>query len=358
MRLRMEREFFETTKRCVSITVADPNDALYSPDVLAKYMGTSEPRFDVVELDTLVLGEVKDRDVIKAWPADVDTGDWLAPAREASTVDSQMYGVPHLMCSEFILSRSRQVLEAKTAGDLVKALKASGGAAPSLVGDAAGSWTLPSLYLDAWRDTYPQRDVANAISATLDMSVIGSLKSTLGQCEATGSNVCITADGKYDDTTKAAEEFGQGQVAATFGYSERLHAALRVAKDPERIGIAPAPFGDGRNLLLFTDAFVVRKGCDDECMAAARNFVKYINSPSTMKWYLFAEECPDKVPPRYLIPATRSAFELPEVKGDRHYASIRGAIEAGAPFPNRGLYAVRKKMRDDILKQLNVSSPP
>ncbi|WP_437589779.1 extracellular solute-binding protein [Sorangium sp. So ce1000] len=352
MRLRMEREFFEKTNRCVSVTLADPDDALYSPDVLAKYMGTAEPHFDVVELDTVVLGEVKDRDVIKAWPADVDTGDWLAPAREASTIDSHIYGVPHLMCSEFILSRNKQVLAAKTAGDLVKALKASGAAAPSLVGDAAGSWTLPGIYLDAWRDTYPQRDVATAMSAPLDMSVIGSLKSALGQCDADGSNMCITAGGQYEDTTKAAEEFGLGQVAATFGYSERLHFALRAAKDPADIGIAPAPFGDGRNLLLFTDAFVVRKGCNDECMAAARHFVDYIDDPATMKWYLFAEECAEKVPPRYLIPATRSAFELPEVKRDRYYPSIRGAVEAGAPFPNRGLYAVRKKMRDDILKQL------
>ncbi|WP_438024638.1 extracellular solute-binding protein [Sorangium sp. So ce233] len=358
----MEREFFEKTNRCVSVTLADPADALYSPEVLARYLGDAEPHFDVVELDTILLGEVKDQGVIKAWPDDIDTTDWLPSAKAASTIGSQVYGVPHLMCSEFIISRDKKILEAATASDLVKALQAPAAAAPSLVGDAAGSWTLPSLYLDAWRDTYPKGDVAAAISTKLDRAVVGHLKRVLGQCDVNGSNPCITPESKYDDKTSAAEELGRAQVAAAFGYSERLHFALRAAKeagkDPESIGIAPAPLGDGNSPLLFTDSFVIRRNCNDQCAAAAREFVSYVNGPDTMKWYLFAEECAEEVPPRYLIPATRSAFELPEVKGDKRYSVIRGAIESGAPFPNHGLYDIRKKMRDEILKQLSFATQP
>jgi hypothetical protein len=73
---------------------------------------------------------------------------------------------------------------------------------------------------------------------------------------------------------------------------------------------------------------------------------------TTRAWYLLAEECTEKLPPRYLIPATRSAFEISEIQCDRHYAVVRAAVEQGAPLPNRGFYERRKKLKERLLAEI------
>lgn len=56
--------------------------------------------------------------------------------------------------------------------------------------------------------------------------------------------------------------------------------------------------------------------------------------------------------PRYLIPATMSAFEGLRVKRDRHYSAIRQDIEKAVPFPNIGVLSRRAAMRDQITAYL------
>lgn len=352
MKSRMETELPARTGYCASVSIADPNDMLYDSGALAAALTAEKPAYDLVEVDTVLLGELVEAKAVRPWEG-VDSSDWLPAARASSTVGGQVWGIPHLMCSEFIIARDPSVLRATSAAALAAALEKLGTPATNLVGNAKGSWTLPGLYLDAWNDTYPGKDPRAAISTSLDPKVVAPLRLFLEQCRSGTDNGCLS--GAYEAPEKEAEAFASGAADALFGYAERLHFVLRSARDPATIGISPAPVGEGAHLLSYTDALVLRAGCDGECAAAAAAFASYLDSTETMKWYLRAEECSTGVPPRYLIPATRSAFEIPEVKSDRLYAMIRPAIESAVPIPNEGLEARRKAMRDELLKELSTS---
>jgi thiamine pyridinylase len=352
MKSRIETEFQAKTDYCASVSIADPNDMLYDSKALTTALTADKPAYDLVEIDTVLLGELVDTKAIRPWEG-VDSKDWLPAARTSSTIGGQVWGIPHLMCSEFIIARDPTVLQATTAAGLAAALQKLNTPAINLVGNAKGSWTLPGLYLDAWSDTYPGEDPRDGISTSLDAKVIAPLKLFLDQCKSAADNGCLS--GAYEAQEKDVEAFTSGSADALFGYSERLHFVLRSAKDIATIGISPAPAGEGARLLSYTDALVLRTRCDGECAAAATAFASYLDSTETMKWYLRAEECSTRVPARYLIPATRSAFEIPEIKSDRLYAMIRRAIELAVPMPNKGLEAQRKVMRDQLLKELSTS---
>jgi thiamine pyridinylase len=355
MKSRFETEFRIGTGYCANVSIADPvstanpNGILYDSKALASALTANAPAYDIVEVDTVLLGELVESKSIKAWDG-VDPADWWPAARSSSTIDGQIWGVPHLMCSEFVIARDPTVLNANTSTALAAALQKLGTPAPNLVGNAKGSWTLPGLYLDAWIDTYPNKDPRNGISTTLDPKVVSPLKVFLDQCKTNTGNGCLS--GVYKEKNKDAEAFASGSADALFGYSERLHFVLRAAKDASAIGISPAPAGDGARLLVYTDSLVLRKGCDGECAAAGKAFASYLDSATTMKWYLGAEECSTKVPSRYLIPATRSAFDIAEVKSDRLYTMIRPHIETAIPMPNKGLELQREAMRDKLLVEL------
>lgn len=352
MKSRFETEFRSHTGYCANVSIADPNDMLYDSTALSAALGAEKPAYDVVEIDTVLLGELVESKAIRPWDS-ADAADWWPAARTSSTIGGQVWGIPHLMCSEFIIARDPAVLRATTSTALATALQKLGTPATNLVGNAKGSWTLPGLYLDAWNDTYPDKDPRSGISTTLDPTVVSPLKVFIDQCKSGSDNGCLS--GAYEAQEKDVEAFASGAADALFGYSERLHFVLRAVKDGSTIGISPAPTGNGARLLTYTDALVLRKGCDGECAAAGKAFASYIDSVETMKWYLGAEECSTKVPPRYLIPATRSAFEIPAIKSDKFYAVIRPAIESATPIPNKGLEGQRKAMRDNLLKELSPS---
>ena len=348
MQTRMEREFRQQTGHCLSVTIADPQFALYEPETLASYLRGPDAPFDVVEIDTVILGELVDLGVLRSW-SEVEVSRYFPTAIAASQVAGRPYGIPHLMCSEFVISRNKDILSAGSAAALAAALAAVPTRNRRLSGDAAGSWTLPGLYLDAWNDTFPEQPVQ--ISKSAEKSVVASLGSVLAHCGG-NPNRCLENGGIYDDTTKAAEELGKGETAAMFSYSEQLHYVLRSATDPSAISMVPAPLGEGQSVLTYTDALVLRNGCNSDCEQQALKFADYLNSQATMKWYLLAEECPGEVPPRYLIPATQDAFDIPAIAKDRHYQSIRAALDGATMMPTSGLAGARKALRDDILQKL------
>ena len=109
--------------------------------------------------------------------------------------------------------------------------------------------------------------------------------------------------------------FAAGKTAAMFGYSERLFLIRRSAPQ-DHFHFSSAPIGNGNHPLLFTDAFVLRKDCDQRCEAAARAFAEYMNSARTHEWILMSSDAAKPTAPRYLLPATLSAFKAAEVRRD------------------------------------------
>ena len=56
--------------------------------------------------------------------------------------------------------------------------------------------------------------------------------------------------------------------------------------------------------------------------------------------------------PRYLLPATLSAFDAPEVRRDALYRQLAQEIKDSDPFPNFWIYKVHGDMRKKLMESL------
>jgi thiamine pyridinylase len=217
-------------------------------------------------------------------------------------------------------------------------------------GNLLGSWNLPAIYLDAWADTNGVAGLAKAVSAQLDPKVVTSIKAFAAQCSRDNGNPCL--NGAFDnDADLAAMEFATGGADSTFGYSERLHLIRKKAPN-DTFYISSAPLGPGSRPVVFVDALVLRGDCDAGCHLAAQRFAEYLNGPTTKEWILMSRDAGDQATPRYLVPATLSAYRTQALRNDPLFQSIKNQLQDAAPYPQSGLNAVRKQMRDEILKSL------
>jgi thiamine pyridinylase len=222
-----------------------------------------------------------------------------------------------------------------------------------------GSWNLPSLYLDAWADANGLEGVRSAVTtSSYDPEVLQSLRAFAGTCDSSGSNPCV--DGTYDLEENAdlpARLFAENKVDATAGYSERLHAILKslpAGESPSAIKISSAPLAEGSRTILFTDSYFLGVRCTDECEQAALAFVQYMSQASTYEWILMSEDAPEgSRVPRYLLPAALDVYEAPRLRADPFYPTLGEETRNGGPFPNSGLYGIRKQMRDTLQEELN-----
>lgn len=315
--------------------------------------------YHLVEVDTLLLGDIHERQLIAEW-ADIDTGDWHDAGRDAVTIDGQILGVPRLLCGHFIMSRDPSLTSAATVDELIAGLDALGADKQKLSGNFLGSWNSAALYVDAWVDTYPQAPIAEVFAEqsgmiALDEGVMQDLEDLGETCSFSGENWCM--DGTYyndPDPNRAASELGRGEVHATFGYSERLHYIVKEGQQAgvpvDDITIASMPMGMGSRPVLFADAFVMRKGCDGACQEAALAFVHYMNDAETQEAIMLSRDSGEDLVPRYLLPATKSALTDTELASDPFYIAIREQIEGGKAYPNQGFYTSKDPVRCELLR--------
>ena len=107
--------------------------------------------------------------------------------------------------------------------------------------------------------------------------------------------------------------------------------------------------GEGNHPLAFTDVLVVRNDAPPALVAVAR-FGKYLTAVPTYTWMHNAEEAPKSLRiPRYLSPATRSAYRTSPMKNDPLMQEIYAVMKRAHIFPQSGLLDTRKAMRDAIL---------
>ena len=107
----------------------------------------------------------------------------------------------------------------------------------------------------------------SVLSIHLDPAAVRNLKAFAKECLIGDRNPCVNGD--YDDPDVPTAAFAAGKTAAMFGYSERLFLIRRSAPQ-DHFHFSSAPIGNGNHPLLFTDAFVLRKDCDQRCEAAVR----------------------------------------------------------------------------------------
>lgn len=233
---------------------------------------------------------------------------------------------------------------------LLAALDSANPKIQNVSGVLVGSWNLPALYLDAWADTYGPQKVESAISTDLDKTVVQSFKLFSKECETEGKNPCL--DGTFEDNDLSAKLFADGKADAFFGYSERLNFIIKQGVDTNKVKISSAPLGEGKRPLLFVDVFVLNKNYDAACQDIAGKFAAYMNTPQTHEWILMSLDAGSAATPRYLLPATISAYKAPKVRRDKYVKVLKTEIENGVAYPSSNFPVKRKEMRDKLLEQL------
>lgn len=350
---RIEREF-ETTNPTVDLRLRalNKNDDFYDKEQLKSWLSSEsgENGYDVIEVDGLLLGDLISDNLIKEWSNSLNIKDWHQAGYQAVRRDGKIYGVPHLLCGHFIFSRSRSIAKAKSVERLLQALAKADPQIPNVIADLDGSWNLPAIYLDAWVDTHSPDNVTSALTPTLDSTVMPRFKLFSRECAIDNKNPCV--DGTFHDNDLGAQRFAAKQADAFLGYSERLNIILRSGGTSNEIYLSSAPLGSRKTPLLFVDAFVMRRACNDKCQEAARRFADYMNSPETFEWYLMSRDSTNAAIPRYLLPATKSAFKTPLVKQDPFFKQLKRQIKGGIAYPNNGFPAVRREMKTAIQTQL------
>ncbi|WP_434389981.1 extracellular solute-binding protein [Melittangium boletus] len=355
---RIEAEF-ERAHPEVDLVVNPPcfQDDLYEPAQLAASLrGEGACPYEMVEVDTSLLGELVATGAVRSWSALPEGPEWQPAGLTAVRVEGQLYGVPHWQCAHYVHSRSDTVSAARTVDELLAALEGLGTPQTNLAGNLLGSWNLPSLYLDAWTDTHGPSGVQSAVTtARYDTDVLAGMNRLARACDAQGQNPCL--DGTYDDDIDLPEKrLARGEADASLGFSERLHVVLKnlpAGAPASALRLAPAPLGQGNQPLLFTDAFTLSARCTGACEQAARDFVAYMTRASTYQWMVLSEDAPaEGRVPRYLMPANRAVYALPAVAADAFYPVIGAASATGGAFPNTGLYGIRKQMRDHLRQAL------
>jgi thiamine pyridinylase len=354
----IERDF-EEKNRTIDLVVRDfqkanATDLAYDYDsAIAALRGDGDDTQDLVEIDTMVLGQLRRSGVIS--PFSVDAA-FLEFAVQATTIDGVAYGVPHWTCGYFVISEA-DVRAAATRDALLHLLRALNTSRVDLVGDLDGSWDAVMVYLDALHDRDVSKDMLAALTAdTIDADVAADLRAVGAACSRDGASVCADADA-------AVKVFASGDADALVGYSERLHPILTTANakvERDRLHIASATLGAGDHPILFTDALVLAKSCanDPVCAEAARRFAEYYVSDIVFESVLLARDADPDAVPRYLLPSTSSAFEYGDVRADRLYQELHGETRHAAAFPNDGVPQARTKgaIRKHVQRALGVDT--
>jgi thiamine pyridinylase len=354
---RIQREFAGRYPG-VSLTLRPLNpveDDFYNLDTLKTWLSNTTPQYDVVEIDAILLGELAATRLIAPWGKGIRETDWHPAARTAVTLFGDVFGVPHLLCGHFVFSTDQRITKARNINSLVQAIQRSSVGNSRFAADILGSWNTPSLYLDAWQDSHSRNPIASGLTEPLDENVVRGMATLFRLCsKKEGANPCFS--GAYDDTDIPATLLAERKIAATIGYSERLHPILRTLKEPDQLHVASAPLGSGSSPLLFTDALVRRKGCSGECEKAATAFAQYLLDPASQEWLVMASDKQQPpataVVPRYLLPATATAYDQPALQKDRLYRTLRDLTRNARSYPSFGLYSVRSVLRDTLIQRL------
>jgi thiamine pyridinylase len=326
-------------------------DEIYDiPSVRKLFSGdqVSEP-YDLIEIDTVILGDLVANGLVSPWDRLPTKRNFFDVGIRAVTVNGVTYGVPHLLCGHYIFTRTPLKTGGRSIDGMVNHFVREFNRMPVVVGNLSGSWNMPSLYLDAWADTY-SGSTALGLRSSLDPSTINNFRKIAELCEDEGENPCI--NGSYSGTNeiKAVEIFVKGMADGLVGYSERLHYILKGGMASEQVQMRSLPLGNGNSPVMFVDALVLRMGASDQITAAARAFADFLVSPEIQEYLVMSRDSKADRIPRYLIPATKDVFAKQSLVMDRFYRDLARDATIARPFPNTGFSSLRRQMRDEIKK--------
>eukprot|EP00731_Ephydatia_muelleri_P001901 Em0001g1901a len=303
--------------------------------------------FDLVEVDTVLLGEIVDSNLLQ--PIEIDTSRFLPQAAKAVTYNRKTYGFPTMVCSNFLVTTSNP--KGTTHSD-------------ALIGKFTGSWTRSQYYLNAYINIHGADSLYKGVDSNPceEREALDAVKVLSESCKTNGQNPCTenwSSKDMIDAVVKSKE--------STFlGYSETIGEALMKAPGLKITSIKPPPLAiDVRKTktLVYTDAVVMNSHMDNEKREAAIKFIDYYTSTELR---LDLALCKDFVKPhkkcvRYELPADLQFYANPRLPKETLFQQFHSIIDTlGVSGPNHRLYYKKNDIANAISKcpmKLNTPRP-
>jgi hypothetical protein len=316
----------------LNLVVLDDDSKIYHFDLLAKQF--SAAGYDVVELDTLFIGYLASSGLIT--PVKITGEASLPVALAASTYNGTLYGVPSWLCMDFIFSYSPALKSVHTLNDLVSFVGAAPKGKPALLADYDGSWRMPSIYINAYVQTYGYENLSKAMVMPPDPAVMANLEKLLATCEFNSTNSCVDAINHHSPDGTIERVLANGNATSDMGFSEQSFYILLNQSVSGTVAVIPATWGEKPQALLFSDTFVTNKSScsSDICQADSAAFTSLMTGVDMKKYVAFSHDLSPDGPPRHLLVANAAFWSDADVKADLIYQQIAPVIQNARPFPN------------------------
>ncbi len=331
----------------------DPNIDVYDMGTLATLLGTGAGAVNMVEVDTILMGDLVSQAMVQPLPFDISGFGLLGTAVTSATVSSTVYGVPTYLCGNYIYSWDPGISSVNTGQGLIDFLSQSPNpSATSLIGNLKGSWTLPSAYVDAWADTYTNdpSQVATSYNLPLDPTTMGTFTPVVYLCGVNGGP-CL--GGSYKDNTLAETQFAQNLANGIVVYSERLFYILQArGGDITLPYVISAPLGVNSNPLMFVDALVLNPACAGQCASDSQTFSAFMSSLEVRNLIAFSEDVSPMTFPRYLLQALETFYTTSTGSQNLIYQQLWPFIQLAEAFPNQGFPESRVALNTELEQDL------
>lgn len=310
----------------------DQNVEIYKfPNVQAMFGPNG---YDVAELDTVFMGFLVSNNLVT--PVTIN-GDAPWPVGlSAVTINGQTYGVPSWLCTDFAFSFQPALKQTGTLAALLQYLATMPSTVPPLVADYDGSWNIPTMYINAYVQTYGYAKVKSAFNMPPDPQVIKNLASLASTCSVSGTNNCVNST-YHNEADGATEQLlATGQASNDLGFSEQSFYILLFEPSKQPVYAIPFPWGANPQPVLFTDAFVTNSAtCSTQpCAGDSQSFTAMMTSAPMKTFIAFSVDLPPNSPPRHLLVATQPFWSQSQVQQDPLYQQFSTVLQNAQPFPN------------------------
>lgn len=309
---------FETKNPAIRIEYIDLRANYYDP-YYEGFVGSTSA--DVYELDSVFLQDFVRAGKIQALPKELasEIDFYLDNARRGSKVGETIYGLPHWVCSNFMLFRTpdKEFEAVKTISDLSKVIGTSPAPDRGVLIDLKGKSTLGEWYLAAEYDLYTTEPLVHPQLEEYDRFPEESLRRVIGLC-----NVGYCRNKEYHKAEGAyAKLFSRGKGRVFIGYSENLFYVnsqfAGCAKgdgcvSDKDLNVNQMPLAENESHpISWVDTFVINGECVKQCQADAVEFIRFADSEATFLRALLPSNAIKA--PRYLLPARASLYDNQEL---------------------------------------------
>lgn len=331
------------------------------------YLADGPEAYDVMEIDTLLLGELAKTGRLQALEETHGfrvTEDVFTPSAVSSVRypprhlvnETRLYGVPTLHCANFLMEladvdhvpRTPLLKDWRSFDELKRDLDRARRESDHTI-FVAGNFRrivdLSMLYLQAYVNKYGQDSVYEGIDAPVsDPELIRELKDFTDSGKLpSGWNP--GTDGKFSNRDLLIKAVTDSKHIIMYGYSEIMAEALQSAAASNRhkcvLRIVAPPLDESNSLLTYTDAVVVNKSsfADPERAETIKQFVEFYTSLTFRTSFAMGDDLPDFVlHPRYVLPARKDFFTQTAVSQDGYYRQFHDGLQHSIPAPNHDMY--------------------